>query len=321
MCIPLPLVVDQFIVSTCAGKTNETPAAYRSKVTRLVKWMDAHQLQLRDLTLDHVEQFRMSLINQRTVTRGKRIVPGQLSPFTIHTVLRTVKHFLTWAHQQDLTCCDVAPFKIHPPPAPDPKPVTAENVLALLHAAARFGPMWERARNLAMLYMLRDTAGRISAILKADIDNLDLCNGKLYVREKGDKPHTLYLNAPTIQAVCTWLDFRPQLEPKDNALFISQRGTALKRSGFYSVLMRLREAAGLKGRGRTNPHAFRHAWVRDFLQACGDLSKASQALNHSTIRVTADYYARWADGELKDAHSQYSPGRRLPIIKPIKEQL
>lgn len=262
-----------------------------------------------------MEQFRRSMIEQRTVTRGRRITSGHLSPFTIHTVMRTVKHFLTWTYKQGFTKFDPAPFRIPPPPRPDPKPVTADNALALLLAASRKGPLWERARNLAILYMLRDTAGRISAILKADIDNLDLSTGKLHVREKGDKPHTLYINEPTRQALCTWIQYRPTLEPKDNALFISQRGTQLSRSGFYSVLERLKVAAGLQGKGRTNPHAFRHAWVRDFLKGCADLSRASQMVNHSTVRVTSDYYARWADGELKEAHSRYSPGAKLPIIQ------
>ncbi len=282
---------------------------------RFIRWMEARRLRMHDLTIKHMEQFRRSMIEQRTVTRGKRVQPGRLSPFTIHTVMRTVKHFLSWTYHHGKTNFDPAPFRIPPPPQPDPKPVTAENALALLLVASRLGPVWERARNLAMLYMLRDTAGRISAILKADIDNLDLCSGKLYVHEKGDKPHVLYINTPTSRAIRTWLKFRPTLEPKDNTLFLSQYGTRLSRSGFYSVLERLRTAACLRGKGRTNPHAFRHAWVRDFLKGCADLSRASQMIGHSTIRVTSDYYARWADGELKEAHSRYSPGAKLPIIK------
>lgn len=309
-----PLVIARFVANVCAGKTNETPSTYQAKLRRLAQWMDDHHLQMCDLTIEHVEQFRLSLINQRTVKRGKRTISGRLSPFTIHTVMSTVKHFLSWTYQQGLTHFDMTDFKIPPPPPPDPKPIRHEHALALLYAASRIGPLWERARNLAMLYMLRDTAGRISAILRADIDNLDLNNGKIYVREKGDRPHVLYLNEPCIQAIRTWLDFRPDLHPKENTLFVSQRGTSLSRSGFYSVLGRLRDAAGLHGRGRTNPHAFRHAWVRDFLKACGDLSRASQTLGHSSSRVTSDYYARWADQELKDAHSRYSPGGKLPVI-------
>lgn len=311
-------IIEAFIVAVCAGKTNETPKAYRSKLMRFARFLEAHAITMDALTFAHIEQFRAYLHDQKVVRRGSRLTPGSLSPFTIHTVLRTVKHFLTWSRAQGHLSFDPSSFRIAPPPRPDPKPVTAENALALFHAAARRGPDWERARNLAILYVLRDTAGRISAILRSDIDNLDLARGRLIVREKGDKPHTLYINAPTIEAIRLWLHFRPLLHPRDNTLFLSQRGTALKRSGLYSVLMRLRDTAGIQG--RTNPHAFRHAWVRDALSAGEDLSMVSQTLAHSTIRTTADYYARWADGELKDAHSKYSPGAQLPIIKPADAQ-
>lgn len=311
-------ILEAFIAAVCAGKTNETPKTYRSKIARFIRYIAAHRLTMDQLTPQHLEAFRLALHNQETVRRGSRPTPGRLSPFTIHTVMRAVKHFMTWTHKNGITHFDPSPFHIPAPPRPDPKPVTASNVLALFHAAARRGPDWERARNLAILYTLRDTAGRISAILKSDIDNLDLIHGKLLVREKGDKPHILYINGPTIEAIRLWLEYRPQLQPRDHALFISQRGTALKRSGLYSVLLRLRESAHIQG--RTNPHAFRHAWVRDALEAGADLSKVSQTLAHSTIRVTSDYYARWADHELKEAHTKYSPGAQLPTIKPATHE-
>lgn len=312
-------VLDAFIVAACAGKTNETPKAYRSKIARFIRYIASRHLTMDELTLQHLEAFRISLHEQETVRRGSRVAPGRLSPFTIHTVMRAVKHFLTWTYHNGHTHFDPSPFHIPAPPRPDPKPVTAQNAIALFQAAARHGPDWERARNLAILYTLRDTAGRISAILKADIDNLDLARGKLLVREKGDKPHILYINGPTIEAIRLWLEYRPQVHPRENALFLSQRGTALKRSGLYSVLLRLREVANIQG--RTNPHAFRHAWVRDALEAGADLSKVSQTLAHSTIRTTSDYYARWADHELKEAHTKYSPGAKLPTIKPADNEI
>lgn len=311
--------IENFIADVCAGKRNQTPLAYRGKLSRLLHWMDDRSLTVSDLTMQHIEQFRRSLLEQSTVQRGNRAMPGHLSPFTIHTVLRTVKHFLRWSYEKGLICFDPTSLKIHPPPPPDPKPVTAENALALLYAAARFGEAWEQARNLAILYTLRDTAARIGAILSADIDNLDLTQGKLFVTEKGNKPHVLHLTEPTITAICEWLKHRPGLHPLDHALFLSQKGTQLSYSGWASTLLRIRQAAGLQGRGRTNNHAFRHAWVRDALQSGMDLSRASQILNHSNSRVTTDYYARWADGELHEAHSQYSPGANLPIIFPVSK--
>lgn len=309
-------IIDLFIADVCAGKSNETPKAYRSKLMRLAHWMESERCELCNLSVEDIQKFIHSIQSQKEKRIGSRMVKGGLSPFTIHTVLRTVKHFLGWCHQRGYTSSDLTHFKIHSPPQPDPKAVDPDNVMALFLAAARMGEHWEQARNIAMLYMLCDTGGRISAILNSDIDNLDLTHGKLFVKEKGDKPLTLYLSPPTLLALLEWLKLRPVLHPQSHHLFIGVHGDGLTRSGYYSLLNRLIDAAQLRGRGRVNPHSFRHAWARDALTAGEDLTKVSQTLGHSSVRVTADYYARWADHELQAAHTLYSPGARLPIIRP-----
>jgi site-specific recombinase XerD len=309
-------IIDQFIADVCAGKVNATPAAYRSKLSRLAHWMDANRCAPCELSAEDVTSFIHSMQNQSEKRVGSKTVKGHLSPFTVHTTLRTVKHFLHWSYARGHIPLDLSGFKIPPLPMPDPKAIDEKNVTALLLAAARLGEGWEQARNLAILYVLRDTGGRIGAILSADMDNLDLACGKLFVKEKGDKPLTLYLNPPAILALTEWLRVRPILHPRCHHLFISCRGFGLTRSGWYSVLNRLIDTADLRGHGRTNPHAFRHAFARDSLSAGEDLSKVSQTMGHSSVRVTADYYARWADGELQEAHRQFSPGAKLIIIRP-----
>lgn len=308
--------IEEFVSDVCAGKTNSTPAAYRSKLRRIERWAEENHLSLRQLTRLHIECFKRALLDQDMKRIGSKIVKGHLSPFTIFTVLRTLKQFLRWCHAHRLTHGDLSGFKVPPHPHPDPKAVEPGNVLALFHAAARMGQYWEQARNLAMLYLLRDTGGRIGAIVNADLDNLDLRKGKLYVHEKGGKPATLYFNSPASQALALWLKVRTVIEPKDNRLFLSYRGRGLTLGGFYSILNRLIDAAGIRGCGRVNPHAFRHAWARDALDSGEDISKVSETLHHSTTKVTTDWYARWSDLELQSAHAKYSPGRDLPVIKP-----
>jgi site-specific recombinase XerD len=70
--------------------------------------------------------------------------------------------------------------------------------------------------------------------------------------------------------------------------------------------------------GRANPHAYRHAWARDALNAGADITKVARTLGNS-LRVTAEYYALWSDHEIQAAHAKYSPGASLPLIKPTTE--
>lgn len=314
-------IIELFILEVCAGKLNETPAAYRAKLKRLDEWMDGYGLCLGKLTARDLKKFLQSLLEQKIKHIGAKIVKGPLSPWTIRSVLMTVRHFLHWAYLTRKIKLDLAHDLTLPKmPPPDPKAIEKRTVITLLEAAARTGEPWEQARNLALLYVLCDTGGRIGAIIGSDIDNLDLPRGKLYVKEKGNRGINLFLNGVTVIALYEWLKYRPQLRPKCRKLFLSYRGKGLARSSIYSLIERIKQNISMPIQGRTNPHSFRHAWARDALNAGEDLSKVAATLGHSTIRVTAEYYARWTDGELKKAHSKYSPGAALPVIKPKGER-
>ncbi len=64
-------------------------------------------------------------------------------------------------------------------------------------------------------------------------------------------------------------------------------------------------------KGRVNPHAFRHAFAREFILNGGDIETVSQILRHTQITVTKEFYAVWSTEELKGEHDRFSPVSRL----------
>lgn len=297
-----------FINSVCAGKNNETPTAYEGKLRRFATWLGDRELT--QLTQTDLDNFRIYLQNRKTKQKGRQEVNGGLSPHTIHSVLNTVRYFVKWCFDHGHLPSNLAAgWKIPIAPKPEPKAISPENITRLIDAASQQSPAWERARNVAMLYMLRDTGGRVSGLLNADLDNINLTDARLTTTEKG-KPRTLYLSEPTVAAIREWLCYRHQVHPTDYKLFSGARGNGISRSGVYHVLDRLAAAGHVDG--RRNPHSFRHAFARDSLKNGADLSQVSQLMGHTSIVVTADYYARWDDKELQAVHQRCSPGRQLP---------
>jgi site-specific recombinase XerD len=253
------------------------------------------------------------MLNRETKLRGFRTINGHLSPFTIRTTLVTVKHFFRWAADHGYIVGNpAAELKIPKRPDVDPKAIDPISIEKLLEAAVQCEP-WERSRNIAIIYVLRDTGGRVSGLARATVSDLDLKARRLRVAEKGDKARTLYLSKPTVTALEDWLQCRAA-RAKCDRLFVSCRGgRGIGRGCFYSMLRRLAKQSGVKG--RFNPHSFRHAFARDTLRAGADLSRVSQLMGHSGVGVTADYYARWADSELQAIHRKVSPGRHLRPIR------
>ncbi len=291
-----------FVEDVCAGKTNETPAAYWNKLQYLQRYLDENQLsQIDQKTIDG---FRKWILNRREKVRGKKIIQAHLSPFTIRTVLTTVRHFLRWGCDQGLlTKITLVNIK---EPFPDPKAITQNTFQQLLESAQKIINDWERLRNVALLLILRDTGGRCGAIARIEIENIDLETGVVTVRDKGDRLNCLFLTQTSIGAIKNWLEVRNRQICNDNYLFQNTKGYALKHLGIRRTLNTLAEKAGVKHE-RHNPHSFRHAFARDTLLAGADLSQTSQLMNHTTIITTARYYARWSKRELVEIHRRFSP--------------
>ncbi|HNB51340.1 MAG TPA: tyrosine-type recombinase/integrase [Anaerolineales bacterium] len=305
-------LVEMFVSDVCAGKTNTTPKTYRGKLSHLIKYFGA-DADPSAFTEIEVKKFKHHLETRKTKYRGKIIVNGSLSPFTVRSSLVSIRHFFKWAaSSRYIPNNPMEKIKIQKPPAPDPKAVSNETFEKLVKTAIVEGEIWAQPRNVAILYVLRDTGGRVGGLVGADIDNLDLTRGRMEVIEKGGKRNTLFLSPPTIQILKSWLEIRKTLDPKDYLIFTGKKGTGLTASGIYGMLRRLATSANVTG--RHNPHAFRHAFARDTLKAGADLSHVSQLMHHTSIVVTADYYARWADNELRDMHSRFSPGRTMSPI-------
>ncbi len=178
--------------------------------------------------------------------------------------MTTVRHFLRWGYEHNLFPKIV--LKNISEPQPDPKPIKQNTFEALLNAAQSCGEDWERARNTALLYLLRDTGSRVGALIRIDVENLDLLNGSVIVMDKGGRYSWLFFGQLSCEAIERWLRYRPQLSPKVSNLFITKNGTPLSRRNVRRILNRLAKIAGVEHE-RHNPHAFRHAFARDTLLA------------------------------------------------------
>lgn len=295
-------LVQLFIQDVCGGKKNETPIAYQNKLRYLERFIV--EKGYTEINQQVIDEFKFWMLTRQTKIRGKKEVEGSFSPFTIRTVLTTVKHFLKWGHEHNFF--PKINLKNISEPQPDPKPIKQNTFETLLDMAQSYGQEWERARNTALLYLLRDTGSRVGALMRIEIENLDLVHGSVVVMDKGGRYSWLFFGKITCEAIKVWLHYRSQFNPKVSNLFITKYGKPMDRKNVRRILNRLAKIAGIEHE-RHNPHAFRHAFARDTLLAGADLSQTSQLLNHSSIVTTARYYARWSKKELAIIHHKYSP--------------
>ena len=186
-----------------------------------------------------------------------------------------------------------------------PRVLSADEVVAVLHAPDTGTPRGMRDR--AMLEVLYAAGLRVSELIGLLHENIDLQVGYVLVSGKGAKDRVVPLGE---QAVC-WLqrylaEARPLLLGAGASphVFVTTRGNALTRQGFWKIVRRCCLAAGIAR--PVSPHSLRHSFATHILEGGADLRSVQLLLGHSDI-TTTQIYTHVATATLKKQHRKYHP--------------
>ncbi|MFP4178260.1 MAG: tyrosine-type recombinase/integrase, partial [Acholeplasmataceae bacterium] len=170
-----------------------------------------------------------------------------------------------------------------------PKVLAIHEVVALLEAIDRTKPLG--LRNLALLELIYGSGLRVSELLSIEIEDIHLNNAYVTVRGKGDKERIVPISDMAVIALRNYIvDGRPKLlDPlnRTNVLFLNQKGRGLSRQGFFKVLRKLADKAGIES--DCSPHTLRHSFATHLLENGLDLRTLQLLLGHEDISTTQIY--------------------------------
>lgn len=148
-------------------------------------------------------------------------------------------------------------------------------------------------RDRAMIEVAYGAGLRVSELIGLGPEEIDLENRWVRVRGKGDRERVVPIGTPACSSVREFIEQgRPHLGKKKQSarLFLNRRGTPLSRMGFFRVLRKRGEAAGLDPT-RLHPHLLRHSFATHLLQAGASLRVVQELLGHSSMSTTEIYTA------------------------------
>ena len=165
-------------------------------------------------------------------------------------------------------------------------------------------------RHRALLLFLADTGCRVGGLVGLGQSDVDCDAGTAMVTEKGGKSRLVMFTRPTAGALRRYLRQRDTLS---KWVFPNLKtGHKMLASSVNHIIERIAERAG-GVQGPHNPHAFRHAFAREYILNGGDMGTLSDILGHSDISVTKQYYSRFSVAELQKKHKRYSPVAHLEM--------
>ena len=161
-----------------------------------------------------------------------------------------------------------------------PKVVTFEDVQKLL-STARSG---DSLRTYTLVQVLYSTGCRVSEVCAMNVEDLDLVEGLIRVRGKGDKERVVLLTPPAISALKEYLG---QGERSRGPVFVNRFG---RRLSPLTVQRRVRELARVAGvSSRVTPHALRHSFATHMLERGADVRVLQELLGHANLSTTQIY--------------------------------
>ncbi len=161
-------------------------------------------------------------------------------------------------------------------------------------------------RDKAMLELLYATGLRVSELVSLKTNDVNLESGFLICKGKGGKERIVPLGNTSALAVKKYLkEARQKLWKREtNTLFLTTRGGAFTRQGFWKMLKEYGEQAGLTQ--KISPHIFRHSFATHLLECGADLRSVQLMLGHSQI-TTTQIYTHVTRKHLRKVYDKFHP--------------
>ncbi len=161
-------------------------------------------------------------------------------------------------------------------------------------------------RDRAMLQLMYAAGLRVSELVGLRLAALDLRRGLVSVVGKGGKARLVPIGEVAMTALEAWLrDVRPGLVgPTETLVFVSPRGRAFTRQGFWKLVQRYARGVGINK--PISPHKLRHSFATHLLQGGADLRSVQAMLGHADISTT-EIYTHVADDHVRKVHQRTHP--------------
>lgn len=213
-----------------------------------------------------------------------------LSARSLARKLSALRLFFKFALEEGLCKTDPTVGIESPRPARAlPKSVSHHEIDQLLSSPSR-------QTDALMLRVMYAAGLRVSELVSLKLDALDLQSGSVRVQGKGEKTRIVPLDASTTEQLIGYLQTRPS--GCGDTVFLSARKKPFTRQGFWKLLKKYAQAAGIDR--DISPHTLRHAFATHLLEQGMNLRSLQTLLGHSDISTT-QIYSHVATAHLREA--------------------
>lgn len=161
-------------------------------------------------------------------------------------------------------------------------------------------------RDKAMLEILYATGIKVSELLELTVSDFNMQIGILHLHNKV-KERIIPMYPAAVKSVAEYLlKVRPVIveDKNEERLFTNMNGQAMSRQGFWKIIKRYADKAGIKS--EITPHTLRHSFAAHLLENGAKLKDIKEMLGHSDISST-QIYAQFMKSKYTANYSKFHP--------------
>lgn len=288
--------IDDFMLylATERGLSDGYQSSVRQTLDRLGRWIDTKALALRDIGTDELSAFLSDVKDDGLSAASLRIAVVHLKIFFRHLCRR---NFLPADPAEPLLAPRASQML--------PDTMTADTVATLLASIDTEKTLGKR--DLAMLELFYASGLRLSELCGARLENLDLDDGFIRVRGKGNKTRIIPVGGAARAAIENYLSRERSdlVRPKTSShIFLSVRGGPLSHERAREIVKQRAAAAGIDQ--KIYPHLLRHSFATHLLENGADLRVIQELLGHADISTT-QIYTHVDQKRLHTLHKNFHP--------------
>ena len=164
-------------------------------------------------------------------------------------------------------------------------------------------------RDRAVLELLYATGVRVSEIIEANLEDVNLRMGFITCTGEFGKARIIPMGRPSRAAVEAYIfDARPKFVEKgkkdSQALFLNYIGERITRQGLWKMLKEYAKQAGISG--KITPQTLRNSFAIHMIQNGADLKSLQELLGHEDISATQVYLSA-TKNRIKDVYDRTHP--------------
>lgn len=279
MSLPAPILrrYRQYLMLERAFSAN-TLDAYFKDLQKLLDFLEAEDIDFRNVTLEQLQTFVATLLDLGLTTR------------TIARILAGVRTFYKFLQLETEISTDPTEFLESPSRSNHlPDVLTVAEIDLLIDTIDL--DIAEGQRDRAIIETLYSCGLRVSELCGLKLSDLFLDQGFIRVHGKGKKERLVPISPRAIEELTRWFNDRDQVEIRpghEDSVFLSiRRGTSLSRITIFHIVKTLAEQAGI--RTTVSPHTFRHSFATHLLEGGANLRAIQEMLGHEDIGTTEIY--------------------------------